>query len=238
MPSYSLSLGNNSAMGLRRANTRMTTAIGQERSWPISVDVNSRALNRTWTFPGNETDTAIIRRVKDDLGGWRLHRMVWVADRGLTSAANRAYLTRDGGHYIHAEKLRQANTEALTVGVGVGVDHLGGVPSPHRTSSAQRGLHRLVDPARCWAKRRRTLRAVRPGGRGHIRRRWSLLRLRRVSRFRRRQRLAWPAGARRVPRQPGECQGTVAGRGYPRRVCGAGLLSPPAAGPLCQSPPV
>jgi hypothetical protein len=30
----------------------------------------------------------------------------------LASAANRAYLTRGGGHYIHAEKLRHTNTEA------------------------------------------------------------------------------------------------------------------------------
>ena len=41
-----------------------------------------------------------------------LRRLVWVADRGFASAANRAYLTRGGGHYIHAEKLRQTNTEA------------------------------------------------------------------------------------------------------------------------------
>jgi DDE family transposase len=67
---------------------------------------------RCWTFPGNTADTAIIRRVKDDLAGWNLRRLVWVADRGFASAANRAYLTRGGGHYIHAEKLRQANTEA------------------------------------------------------------------------------------------------------------------------------
>ena len=67
---------------------------------------------RCWTFPGNENDTAIIRTVKDDLAGWNLHRMVWVADRGFASAANRAYLTRGGGHYIHAEKLRHTNTEA------------------------------------------------------------------------------------------------------------------------------
>ena len=67
---------------------------------------------RCWTFPGNTADTAIIRTVKDDLGGWNLHRMVWVADRGFASAANRAYLTRGGGHYIHAEKLRHTNAEA------------------------------------------------------------------------------------------------------------------------------
>jgi transposase len=68
---------------------------------------------RCWTFPGNTSDQAIIRRVKDDLAGWNLHRLVWVADRGFASAANRAYLTRGGGHYIHAEKLRNTNAEAV-----------------------------------------------------------------------------------------------------------------------------
>jgi hypothetical protein len=67
---------------------------------------------RCWTFPGNTADTSIIRTVKADLAGWNLHRMVWVADRGFASAANRAYLTRGGGHYIHAEKLRNTNSEA------------------------------------------------------------------------------------------------------------------------------
>jgi hypothetical protein len=67
---------------------------------------------RCWTFPGNTADTAIIRTVKDDLAGWNLRRLVWVADRGFASAANRAYLTRGGGHYIHAEKLRATNAEA------------------------------------------------------------------------------------------------------------------------------
>src|SRR5674476_603606 len=71
---------------------------------------------RCWTFPGNENDTAIIRTVKDDLAGWNLRRMVWVADRGFASAVNRAYLTRGGGHYIHAEKLRHTNTEATAAG--------------------------------------------------------------------------------------------------------------------------
>jgi len=67
---------------------------------------------RCWTFPGNTADTSIIRTVKDDLAGWNLRRMVWVADRGFASAANRAYLTKGGGHYIHAEKLRHTNSEA------------------------------------------------------------------------------------------------------------------------------
>ncbi len=67
---------------------------------------------RCWTFPGNTADTSIIRTVKDDLAGWNCRRMVWVADRGFASAANRAYLARGGGHYIHAEKLRNTNSEA------------------------------------------------------------------------------------------------------------------------------
>jgi len=67
---------------------------------------------RCWTFAGNTADTSIIRTVKDDLAGWNLHRMVWVADRGFASAANRAYLRRGGGHYIRAEKLRNTNSQA------------------------------------------------------------------------------------------------------------------------------
>jgi IS4 transposase len=67
---------------------------------------------RCWTFPGTTNDQSIIRQVKDDLGSWGLRRLVWVADRGFASAANRAYLTRGGGHYIHAEKLRHTTTEA------------------------------------------------------------------------------------------------------------------------------
>ena len=67
---------------------------------------------RCWTFPGDTCDQEIIRTVKDGLDGWNLRRLVWVADRGFASAANRAYLTRGGGHYIHAEKLRHTNAEA------------------------------------------------------------------------------------------------------------------------------
>jgi hypothetical protein len=67
---------------------------------------------RCWTFPGNTGDQKIIRKVKDNLAGWNLRRLVWVADRGFASQANRAYLAKGGGHYIHAEKLRNTNAEA------------------------------------------------------------------------------------------------------------------------------
>jgi len=67
---------------------------------------------RCWTFPGNTSDQVIIRTIKEDLAGWMLNRVVWVADRGFNSVANRAYLQRGGGHYVVAEKLRHASGEA------------------------------------------------------------------------------------------------------------------------------
>ena len=66
---------------------------------------------RCWTFPGNASDQLIIRTIRDDLAGWRLNRVVWVADAGFASLANRAYLQRGGGHYVIAEKLRSGSAE-------------------------------------------------------------------------------------------------------------------------------
>lgn len=37
---------------------------------------------RCWCWPGNTSDSALIRQVKDDLRDWSLARVVWVADRG------------------------------------------------------------------------------------------------------------------------------------------------------------
>jgi hypothetical protein len=67
---------------------------------------------RCWCWPGNTGDSALIRQVKDDMRGWSLGRVVWVADRGFTSAQNRRYLQRAGGHYILGEKLRGDSDEA------------------------------------------------------------------------------------------------------------------------------
>ena len=67
---------------------------------------------RCWTSPGKTSDQVIIRTIKDDLAGWMLNRVVWVADRGFKSSANRVYLQKGGGHYIVAEKLRNASGEA------------------------------------------------------------------------------------------------------------------------------
>lgn len=67
---------------------------------------------RVWSWPGSSTDTNLIRQVKEDLREWSLSRVVWVADRGFTSAANRRALMQGGGGYIIGEKLRSGSSEA------------------------------------------------------------------------------------------------------------------------------
>jgi hypothetical protein len=67
---------------------------------------------RVWSWPGNTSDSALIRQVKNDMRDWNLARVVWVADRGFTSAENRRYLQRAGGGYILGEKLRSGTAEA------------------------------------------------------------------------------------------------------------------------------
>ena len=67
---------------------------------------------RVWCWPGNTTDAALIRQVKHDLRDWTLARVVWVADRGFASAANRRYLRRGDHHYIIGERLRAGSAEA------------------------------------------------------------------------------------------------------------------------------
>jgi Transposase DDE domain len=67
---------------------------------------------RVWCWPGNTSDSALIRQVKDDMRHWSLSRVVWVADRGFSSAENRRYLRRGGNHYIIGERLRSGSAEA------------------------------------------------------------------------------------------------------------------------------
>jgi transposase len=67
---------------------------------------------RVWCWPGNTCDSALIRQVKDDMRDWTLSRIVWVADRGFTSAENRRYLRAGDHHYIIGDKLRSGSAEA------------------------------------------------------------------------------------------------------------------------------
>ena len=67
---------------------------------------------RVWSWPGNTGDSALIRQVKTDMRDWGLGRVIWVADRGFTSKANRKFLQQAGGAYIIGEKLRSGSAEA------------------------------------------------------------------------------------------------------------------------------
>ncbi len=67
---------------------------------------------RVWCWPGNTTDSALIRQVKADLRDWTLARVIWVADRGFASAENRRYLRKGDHHYIIGERLRSGSAEA------------------------------------------------------------------------------------------------------------------------------
>src|SRR5512142_3076417 len=67
---------------------------------------------RVWCWPGDTAGSALIRQVKDDMRDWCLSKVIWVADRGFTSAANRRYLRKGGGSYIIGEQLRYGSAEA------------------------------------------------------------------------------------------------------------------------------
>lgn len=71
---------------------------------------------RCWVWPGNTADKAIVEKVKKDLNGWKMGRVVMVADAGFNSAKNKRILQGAGGHYILSEKLRHGTkmAEALT----------------------------------------------------------------------------------------------------------------------------
>jgi transposase len=70
---------------------------------------------RCWCWPGNTNDMTVLKQVKDDLRGWRLHRVVTVVDRGFASDDNLAYLTRAGGRWIAGERLRDNTADVAEV---------------------------------------------------------------------------------------------------------------------------
>ena len=67
---------------------------------------------RVWSWPGNTSDSALIRQARSELRDWALSKVVWVADRGFSSQANRRELMRGGDGYILGEKLRSGSAEA------------------------------------------------------------------------------------------------------------------------------
>lgn len=67
---------------------------------------------RVWCWPGNTSDSPLIRQVKDELRDWTLGKVIWVADRGFTSKENRRHLTAGAAGYILGEKMRSGSAEA------------------------------------------------------------------------------------------------------------------------------
>jgi hypothetical protein len=84
---------------------------------------------RCWSWPGNASDTTVIRQVHDELRDWQLHRVLWVGDRGFASEQNRQHLQRAGGHVLFGEKLRQ------------GADNLAALSRPGRYQIVADNLH-------------------------------------------------------------------------------------------------
>lgn len=62
---------------------------------------------RSWVFDGNTVDVTTVAKVKKDLAGWKLHRCVFVGDRGMVSDENLEALSVGGGRYILGMPMRR-----------------------------------------------------------------------------------------------------------------------------------
>lgn len=67
---------------------------------------------KSWVFPGNTADVSTVETVKKDLAGWRLNRVVYVADGGCLSEDNLQTLARGGSGYIVGVPLRKSREAA------------------------------------------------------------------------------------------------------------------------------
>ena len=64
---------------------------------------------RVWCWPENTADSTLIRQVRQDMRAWSLGKIIWVADRGFSSARNGRFLLQGAGGYITGEKLRSGS---------------------------------------------------------------------------------------------------------------------------------
>lgn len=60
---------------------------------------------RSWVFPGNTSDVETVKKVREDLRGWKLGRALFVADSGINSTSNREELARACGKYLLATRM-------------------------------------------------------------------------------------------------------------------------------------
>ena len=75
-------------------------------------------------LPGRGERPAVHPHREARLNRVGLRRLVWVADRGFASAADRGYLPAVAGTYVHAERLRGANAEAAAALARAGRHHV------------------------------------------------------------------------------------------------------------------
>jgi transposase len=60
---------------------------------------------RSWVFPGNTSDVDTVKKVREDLRGWKLGRALFVADSGINSGTNREELAKACGKYLLATRM-------------------------------------------------------------------------------------------------------------------------------------
>ncbi len=60
---------------------------------------------RCWVFPGNTSDVDTVEKVRADLRGWKLDRVLFVADAGMNCEDNRKELARACGKYLLATRM-------------------------------------------------------------------------------------------------------------------------------------
>jgi len=70
---------------------------------------------RSWIFPGNTSDAATIKKIRDDLRGWKLGRALFVADSGMNSAENKKELSKACGKYLLASRMASVSEIRDTV---------------------------------------------------------------------------------------------------------------------------
>jgi len=94
----------------------------KEGSWEPQVVVALAATReglpvRSWVLPGNTSDSTVVKRIRDDLRGWRLNRVLMVGDAGMDSLENRAELARACGRYVlavRAGSLKEVKEQVLS----------------------------------------------------------------------------------------------------------------------------
>ncbi len=92
------------AVGLRKLGH------SKEGTWTAQVVVALAVTRdgipvRSWVLPGNTADVTTVKRIRNDLRGWKLGRVLFVADSGMNSQDNREELARACGSYVLASRM-------------------------------------------------------------------------------------------------------------------------------------